>query len=69
MLFEWFSPVSSCGKNAALKGILAKTYPLSHLDHAECVLSVNDLRDPKPLDLVNYLLSTLGGHGSEILLQ
>lgn len=35
----------------------------------ECVLLVTDLGDWKAFAFVNYLLITLGGFGSEILLQ
>lgn len=55
-------------KYVELKEFLLKT-SLSRWERTERVLAVSELGDRKPSALVNYLFSTLGEYGPEVLLQ
>lgn len=56
-------------KYQAIKEFLIKTFSPSCWERAEQILSLTDLGDWRPLAIVNYMLSTLGDFGPEILMQ
>lgn len=58
------------GENySTLKNFLVKTLSPSHWEQADCILTTTELGDRRPSALANHLLTLLGNHSMDILIQ